>query len=90
MTPILAAFGFDPAWMSPANFVLLLCVMHVGVTVSRELRMLRETVLRQAEELARTARGSEERATRAAAEITRLSNEIMARLKGGPDGEMPR
>ena len=76
MNPLLAALGFDPAIVSPINLVLLLVLIHVGFGFAREIEMLRATVLRQAEELARTAKGSETRAENAAAEITRLAARI--------------
>lgn len=94
MTPLLAALGFDPAIASPINLVLLLCLVHVGSNFAREIGMLRATVLKQAEELARTARGSETRAENAAAEITRLVAKVegllAARDGSAPTREAPR
>lgn len=62
--PVLALLGFDPAYASVLNFALL---VYAIVFTQRE----RMESVAAARELARTAKGSEDRATRAAAEISR-------------------
>jgi hypothetical protein len=71
--PVLAMLGFDPAFASPLNFALL---VYIVVFMRREIMTLRRASVAAAERLAETAKGSEDRATNAAAEITRLAGEI--------------
>lgn len=84
-SPRLLAGVIDPAWASPVNLIVLVLLC---IYLARELRLLRKVVLDQARlhhdqavELARTAKGSEERARAAAAEIAVTARAVRDHLK---------
>lgn len=85
MNAAMAAVGFDPAWAAPLNLLLLVVALNFAITFVREVKWLRSMVVKQAEESARIAKGSETRAENAAAEITRLVAKVESMVDGRRD-----